>query len=177
MSGVTVNLPFRPKWSRQWIEKRLSERYFKKPYDRFMWWRSYTPKNKPLTNRHPLRDRIANGDFEHGPYLMEVELTYHTMNDKYQESITTGGELDDSLYHSNTSIDRARKKRLIEDHEKDEFRKLDELRSEFLKEFKITKEQYDKEVIKTSGTTLEFYFQMEEKYGKRAIKPKRVPKF
>ena len=62
MSGVTVNLPHSPKWSKQWIEKKLSERYFKKPYDRFMWWRSYTPKNKPLTNRHPLRDRIANGD-------------------------------------------------------------------------------------------------------------------
>ena len=177
MSGDTLNLPFRPKWSRQWIEKKLSERYFKKPYDRFMWWRGYTPKNKPLTSRHPLRERIANGDFEQGPYLMEVQLTYHTMNDKYQESITRGGEVDYSLYHTNTSIDRARKKRLIEDHEKDEYKKLDDLRNEFLKEFKMTKEQYDKEVEKTSGTTLEFYFQMEEKYGKWAIKPKRVPKF
>ena len=177
MSGDTLNLPFRPKWSRQWIEKKLSERYFKKPYDRFMWWRGYTPKNKPLTSRHPLRERIANGDFEQGPYLMEVELTFHTMNDKYQESITRGGEVDYSLYHTNTSIDRARRKRLIEDHEKDEYKKLDDLRNEFLKEFKMTKEQYDKEVEKTSGTTLEFYFQMEEKYGKWAIKPKRVPKF
>ena len=177
MSGDTLKLPFRPKWSRQWIEKKLSERYFKKPYDRFMWWRGYTPKNKPLTSRHPLRERIANGDFEQGPYLMEVELTFHTMNDKYQESITRGGEVDYSLYHTNTSIDRARKKRLIEDHEKDEYKKLDDLRNEFLKEFKMTKEQYNKEVEKTSGTTLEFYFQMEEKYGKWAIKPKRVPKF
>lgn len=177
MSGDTLNLPFRPKWSRQWIEKKLSERYFKKPYDRFMWWRGYTPKNKPLTSRHPLRERIANGDFEQGPYLMEVELTFHTMNDKYQESITRGGEVDYSLYHTNTSIDRARRKRLIEDHEKDEYKKLDDLRNEFLKEFKMTKEQYNKEVEKTSGTTLEFYFQMEEKYGKWAIKPKRVPKF
>lgn len=177
MSGDTLNLPFRPKWSRQWIEKKLSDRYFKKPYDRFMWWRGYTPKNKPLTSRHPLRERIANGDFEQGPYLMEVQLTYHTMNDKYQESITRGGEVDYSLYHTNTSIDRARKKRLIEDHEKDEYKKLDDLRNEFLKEFKMTKEQYNKEVEKTSGTTLEFYFQMEEKYGKWAIKPKRVPKF
>lgn len=177
MSGDTLTLPFRPKWSRQWIEKKLSDRYFKKPYDRFMWWRGYTPKNKPLTSRHPLRERIANGDFEQGPYLMEVQLTYHTMNDKYQESITRGGEVDYSLYHTNTSIDRARKKRLIEDHEKDEYKKLDDLRNEFLKEFKMTKEQYNKEVEKTSGTTLEFYFQMEEKYGKWAIKPKRVPKF
>ena len=177
MSGVTINLPFSPKWSKQWIEKKLSERYFKKPYDRFMWWRSYTPKNKPLTNRHPLRDRIANGDFEIGPYLLEVELVYHTMNEKFKEAITTRGEVDWSLYHSNTSVDRARKKRLIEDHEKEEFRKLSELRDAFLLEFKMSKEQYDKEVVKGSDDTLDFYFKMEEKYGKWAIKPKRVPKF
>ncbi len=59
-----VKVPFEPKWSRKWIENRLSKNYYKKPYDRFMWWRGYTPKNKPLTNRHPLRDRIANGDFD-----------------------------------------------------------------------------------------------------------------
>lgn len=170
-------LPFTPKWSKKWIEKKLGDRYFKKPYDRFMWWRSYTPKNKPLTNRHPLRDRIANGDFEQGPYLMEVELVYHTMNDKFLESITTRGEVDWSLYHQNTSIDRARKKRLVEDHEKEELRKLTDLRNAFLMEFKMTKDQYDVEVEKTSGTTLDFYFEMEEKYGKWARPLKKIPKF
>ena len=61
---------FKPKWSRK-VDRKKIRRYLliRKPYDRFMWWRSYTPKNKPLTNRHPLRDRIANGDFEQGPYL------------------------------------------------------------------------------------------------------------
>jgi len=142
-----------------------------------MWWRSYTPKNKPLTNRHPLRDRIANGDFEQGPYLLEIELVYHTMNDKFKAAITPKGEVDHSLYHSNTSVDRARKKRLSEDHEKEEFRKLDDLRTEFLKEFKMSREEYDVEVINTSKSTLDFYFEMEDKYGKWAIKPKRVPKF
>jgi hypothetical protein len=170
-------LPYEPKWSRNWTETKLKKRYFKKPYDRFMWWRSYTPKNKPLTNRHPLRDRIANGDFEQGPYLLEIELVYHTMNDKFKAAITPKGEVDHSLYHSNTSVDRARKKRLSEDHEKEEFRKLDDLRTEFLKEFKMSREEYDVEVINTSKSTLDFYFEMEDKYGKWAIKPKRVPKF
>jgi hypothetical protein len=170
-------LPFKPKWSRNWIEKRLGENYFKKPYDRFMWWRSYTPKNKPLTNRHSLRDRIANGDFEQGPYLMEIELVLHTMNDKHIEATTVRGEVDHSLWHSNTSIDRARKKRLEEDHEKEELRKLTDLRNAFLMEFKMTKDQYNEEVEKTSGTTLEFYFEMEEKYGKWARPLKKIPKF
>ena len=170
-------LPFKPKWSRNRIEKRLSENYFKKPYDRFMWWRSYTPKNKPLTNRHSLRDRIANGDFEQGPYLMEIELCLHTMNDKHTEATTVRGEVDHSLWHQNCSIDRARKKRLEEDHEKEELRKLTDLRNAFLMEFKMTKDQYDMEVENTSGTTLEFYFEMEEKYGKWARPLKKIPKF
>ena len=173
---MEVSLPFQPKWSKQWIETKLKKDYYKKPYDRFMWWRSYTPKNKPLNNRHSLRDRIANGDFEQGPYLMEVELVLHTMNDKHIEATTTRGEIDHNLWHSNTSVDRARKKRLIEDHEKEEFRKLTDLRNAFLMEFKMTKDQYDNEVENTSGTTLEFYFEMEDKYGKWARPLKKIPK-
>ena len=171
-----IHLPYSPTQPKDFLEKYLSKRYFKKPYDRFMWWRSYTPKNKPLSTRHPLRDRIANGDFEQGPYLLEIELVYHTMNDKFKAAITTNGEVDHSLYHSNTSVDRARKKRLIEDHEKEEFRKLDDLRTEFLKEFKMSREEYDVEVVNTSKCILDFYFEMEEKYGKWIKIPKRVRK-
>lgn len=171
-----VNLPFKPRWSKNWIEKKLSRNYFKKPYDRFMWWRGYTPINKPLKKTADLREKIMNGDFEQGPYLMELELCLHTMNDKYSEAVTANGEIDVNLWHSNTSIDRARKKRLEEDHEKEEFRKLTDLRDEFVKEFKMDKDEYEVEVNSTSGTTLEFYFEMEEKYGKRVRRLKKIPK-
>ena len=177
MSGVTVNLPFSPKWSKKWIEKKLSQRYFKKPYDRFMWWRGYTLKNKPLTNKHPLRDRILNGDFDQGPYLLEVELCLHKMNEKYLENITKDGTPDHGKYHSETSIDRARKKRLLEDFEKDEAKKLEDLRTEFLREFKITKEEYEKEVYKCKGELIDLYFQVQDKYKTWTIKPKPVPKW
>jgi len=171
-----VNLPFKPKWSRNWIEKKLSRNYYKKPYDRFMWWRGYTPINKALNKKEDLRERIMNGDFEQGPYLMELELCLHTMNDKFKEAITTQGEIDHNLWHSNTSIDRARKKRLEEDHEKEEFKKLTDLKEEFVKEFKMSLDEYGVEVNRTSGTTLEFYFEMEEKYGKRVVRLKKIPK-
>ena len=170
------NLPYTPKWSKYWIEKKLSKNFYKKPYDRFMWWRGYTPINKPLKKTAGLKERIINGDFEQGPYLMEIELCYHTMNDKFKDAITTGGEPDWSLFHSNTSIDRARKKRLEEDHDKEEFRKLTDLRDEFVKEFKMDKSDYEIEVEKTSGTTLDFYFEMEDKYGKRVRRLKKIPK-
>ena len=173
---MEYSLPMQPKWTRSFLERTLSKRYFKKPYDRFMWWRSYTPKNKPLDKRKPLIDRICNGDFEAGPYLMEIELVKHTMNDKFTNCITAGGDLDESKYHQESSIDRARMKRLLEDHEKEEYRKLDDIKREFLVKFKITSEQYDKEVVNTSAKDLpDFYFRMDKKYG-TYWQPTKMPK-
>ena len=167
LKNMQINLPHTPKWTKSWIEQKLSKEYFKKPYDRFMWWRGYTPKNKPLTARHPFKDRVLNGDFEPGPYLMEVELVHHVINEKYIQNTSSAGDVDHGKYHQETSIDRARKKRLVEDHEKEEARKLMELRNQFVKEFLITKEEYDAEVIDTSGSVTDFYFEIEDKYGKR----------
>ena len=164
---MEISLPFEPKWSKQWIETKLKRKFFKKPYDRFMWWRSYTPKNKPLGIKASLIDRIINGDFEAGPFLLEVELVHHTINEKFKALIGNDGEVDYGKYSVETSIDRARKKRLLEDHDKDEFRKLDDLRKLFKKEFKITEEEYKKEITKGSDTLVDFYYKLEKKYGKR----------
>ena len=49
-----IQLPHKPRFERKWIEKHLSKTHYKKPYDRFMWWRGYTPKNKPLDKRSTL---------------------------------------------------------------------------------------------------------------------------
>ena len=164
---MEISLPFEPKWSKQWIETKLKRKFFKKPYDRFMWWRSYTPKNKPLGIKASLIDRIINGDFEAGPFLLEVELVHHTINEKFKALIGNDGEVDYGKYSVETSIDRARKKRLLEDHDKDEFRKLDDLRRLFKKEFKMTEEEYQKELTKGSDTLVDFYYKLEKKYGKR----------
>ena len=79
-------------------------------------------------------------------------------------------------YHEVISLDRARIKRLKEDRDKDEVKKLDELKKAFLFEFRITKEQYEKEVVKCHKDLLTFYFKMEDKYGKRAVKSSFKPK-
>lgn len=163
---MSYRLPFEPKWSRKKIEAELSKRYYKKPYDRFMWWRSYTLKNKPLDKRAPFKDKIINGDFDYGPYLLEVELAKHTMNDKFKKCTTTNGEPDFGVWRSETSIDKARIKRLNEDYEKDEKGKLEELKKGFLLTFKMTKEDYEREVVETNAEELiDFYYEMEEKYG------------
>ena len=167
---MEVKLPFEPRWSKQWIETKLKREYYKKPYDRFMWWRSYTPKNKPLGYKATFIDRLINGDFDSGPYLLEVELVYHTMNEKYKALVGMDGQVDHGKYSAETSIDRARKKRLIEDHEKEEFRKLTDLRNLFKKEFKLTDDEYENEITKGSDTLVDFYYKLDDKYGKRNIR-------
>lgn len=171
------DLPFKPRWSRKSLEKKLSANYNTLSYSRFMWWRSYCLKNNTLTKRHPFRDRILNGDFDQGSYLLEIELVYHTMNDKYLKCISPSGEVDYSLWHSDCSIDRARKKRLEEDFTKDEASKLAELRKMFSWEFRMETTDYDKEIDRTTSKSLiDFYYDMEEKYGKRARVAQSVPK-
>ena len=98
--------------------------------------------------------------------MWEIELAKHTINDKYLNSITANGEPDHGIFTSETSIDRARIKRLNEDYEKDEKTKLEEIKKGFLLNTKITKQQYDKEVINTGAKDLlTFNDRMSNKYG------------
>jgi len=136
-----------------------------------MWWRSYTLRNNPLSNKHPLRDRIANGDFDLGSYIFEIELVEHRINEKFKQI----GH-DEVQYQEAISVDKARRKRLQEDRDKDEKNKLEELKRAFVLEFNMTKEQYDKEVIKSHRDLLSFYFKMDDKYGKRGWVTRQAPK-
>ena len=165
-------LPYKPSHSKMWLTKFFKKDYYKKPYDRFMWWRSYTPKNKPLTNRHPFRDRILNGDFDVAPYKFESELVEHRMNEKFIEC--RGYE---DTFREATQVDKARRKRLLEDYEKEETRRLADLRKGFVQELRMTKEEYDECVIQSSSKDLiSFYYKMEAKFGTRAIRPSNAPK-
>lgn len=166
-------LPYNPVHSVDWLEKYLKTNYYKKKYDRFMWWRSYTLRNNPLSNKHPLRDRILNGDFELGSFTYEIELVEHRLNEKHKQFLN-----DDVQLREAVQLDKARRKRLQEDRDKDEVSKLEELKKCFLFEFHITSKQYDREILKYTGPDLiNFYYRMEDKYGKRSVRLKPVPKF
>jgi hypothetical protein len=166
-------LPYNPVHSVEWLEKYLKTNYYKKKYDRFMWWRSYTLRNNPLSTNHPLRDRIANGDFDLGSFTYEIELVEHRLNEKHLKLGHDEVQLREAV-----QVDKARRKRLQEDRDKDEANKLKVLKNAFLDEFHIKPEQYDKEILKYTGPDLiNFYFKIEDKYGKRAVRVKPVPKF
>jgi hypothetical protein len=156
-----LNLPYSPIHSLEWLEKFFAKNYYKKPYDRFMWWRSYTPKSKPLHPRQPLLDRLRNGDFDLAPYQYEAEIVEHRLNQRWLEIGNDAGR-----YNEESSVDRARRKRLLEDFNKEEVRRLEELEKLFVQTFKMTKDQYQEEVLNTNLDNLvDFYFKMEEKYG------------
>ena len=166
-----MNLPYSPIHSQAWLEKYLSTNYYKKKYDRFMWWRSYSLRNNPLSNKHPLRDRIANGDFDLGPYVFEIELVEHRLNEKHQRFANDEVQLREQI-----QVDKARRKRLQEDRDKDEFNKLTELKRSFISELRMTKEQYEREITKPHKDLISFYYKMEDRYGRRAVLSTFKPK-
>ena len=137
-------------------------------YNRFMWWRRFDQKKRPLENKAPLLDKIKNGDLEFSHYYWQALYTEMEMNEKRNECI------DDQHWIEQTRVDKQRRRRLYEDFEKDEVGKLETLRKQFPKEFRMTKEDYDDEILEFGGTLLQLYRHCEIKYGKKIrIKSKR----
>ena len=157
---MVTSLPYSPIHSPEWFEKFFRKNFNKLNYNKFFWWRSYVSKTKPLHSRTSLKDRILNGDFEISPYRLEAELVEHRLNQKYLDLINDPGK-----YVEESSVDRARRKRLLEDFDKDESEKLKSLETAFLVTFKINKEQYNEEVTNFNGELIDFYFFIDEKYG------------
>lgn len=121
-------------------------------YNRFKWWRRWETKNDTLHKYVPLIDKIRNGDFDFSHYFWQAQYCEIEMNKKLESCIDT------QHWIESTQLDRARRKRLWEDFEKDEANKLDALQIEFTKKFRITKEEYYNEIEKFDGTLEEFYF-------------------
>lgn len=165
------NVPF----SRKFIEKRLNSSYQKINYNRFRWWRWYQDRNAPLSYKADFRDKIFNGDFDPSCYQLQAWLCEHMLNDMAESS--SDGQLD----HTNNEVQlmKARRKRLLEDYEKDESSKMESLWSHFTKHFNIDKKQAIEEAIECSGEIIDLYYIIEEKYKKqikssRRGRPKKV---
>ena len=65
------------------------------------------------------------------------------------------------------AVDLARRKRLWEDFEGDEKDKLISLRKQFSKEFRMTEEDYENEIIEFGGSLEELYHHCTVIYGKK----------
>lgn len=149
---------FNPTLSREKLLKEFSKLQ-KINYNQFRWWRSYQTKNKPLDKRQPLRDRILNGDFDFSHYWFQAAWVEHDLNDLQIECKDDSG-----LFVEKGRMMRARRKRLLEDFEKDEHEKLTFLYNEFPKYFRIDKDQVKEQMAEFSGTLIDFYYHLDENY-------------
>lgn len=171
-----MNKLYTPSFTREQLDVKFSKLRSLK-YNRFRWWRMYDNPNKPLDTRQPLRDRILNGDFEYSHYKYQAEWCEHEMNDAWEECFPDVGK-----FNEKTSLIRSRRKRLLEDFEKDEHSKLEELISSFTKHYRLNKEQVEEEMLNFLGDLTGFYYHIEDKYKivhmpyllKRRGRPKKV---
>ena len=147
----------------------LSEIQKLKPlkYNQFYWWRRFAPKNSPLSKNAPLWDMIVNGDLDFSHYYWQALYSEIEINEKYKRS------KDHHMYLETTSIDRERRAKLWADFEKDEKAKLALIKKLFLRNFFITSEEYEKEIISFGDDLREFYLYCKLTYGKRQVIPSR----
>jgi len=164
---VLVNM-FKVHLSKKAIQKRLDDNYQKLNYNQFRWWRWYESRNKSLPYKSSFRDKILNGDFDISPYMLQSQLCEHMLNELLEECGT-----DYQKYLEKGKLLIARRKRLLEDYEKDEFNKLEEIYSQFQKNFDITREQVEKEAIECRDDLIDLYYIIEEKYRKKHYVSKR----
>lgn len=142
-------------------------------YNKFYWWRRWGSKNKPLPITSSLYERICNGDLDFSHYFWQAQYCEVEINNKYSQYPDYLDFLD------KTQLDRARRKNLWDDFEKDENEKLKILEEGFQKEFNISKEDYYKEISEFGGDLKEFYIHCDKKYGKsikteRRGRPKKI---
>ncbi len=137
-------------------------------YNQFRWWRRYDQPNRALDKNAPLLDKIRNGDLDFSHYWWQAKYTEMELNQKHDECI------DFQHFLESCQVDRARRKRLYEDFDKNEPELLAYIKKEFVNEFRMTEEDYDNEVSEFGGSLEELYHHCTVIYGKKIrIKSKR----
>ena len=157
-----------PLFEKKIVEKELSKLQ-KLNYNKFRWWRMYTNGHTPLPNKCSFIDKILNGDFnEPTLYMWQVWLVEHERN-----AIWSVSKNDMSMFLENTSVQRARRKRLTEDFEKEEFERMYSLYEHFFKYFDIDRDQLEEEMLKCRGELKDLYYIIENKYEPKIVKSRR----
>tara|TARA_R100001509_G_C4875269_1_gene218329 strand:- start:1817 stop:2290 length:474 start_codon:yes stop_codon:yes gene_type:complete len=133
-------------------------------YNQFYWWRRWGAKNKALHKYCPLLDRIKNGDFDFSPYFWQAIYCELEINKKLDEL----GDFE--ILRENHAVDFARRKRLWEDFDKDEAERLQTIQKSFLKEFRITEEELEKELSEFDGTLEELYHHCSVVYKTKSLR-------
>jgi hypothetical protein len=131
-------------------------------YNKFQWWRNYLFP-EPLSDTQPLLNRIINGDFDVSPYYWIAQMAIHEMQDKMDTTRCLEKKRDIQSFHNE------KYRRLIQDYEKDEAKRMTSLKKAFIKRFKLTEEELQEEMENCVGSLEEMYYIIEEKYKKTKL--------
>jgi len=137
-------------------------------YNQFKWWRRFDTKTQPLPRGFKFLDRIKNGEYEFSHYYWQWKLSELEINDLH---VKYNGDIQKIL--EKNGVDLARRKRLIEDFEKDENARLKALQDGFLREFVMTKEEYFEHITNFDGTTEEFYLYCLKTFDRSGKQPEK----
>lgn len=150
---------YSPSLTEAQLQKKFSK-LRKLTYNRFFWWRMYDNPNKPLHLYTPLLERIQNGDYDYSHFGYQAMWCEHEMNKLY---VSIGPE-DMGRFVEESSLLRTRRKRLLEDYNKDEKDKLEQVTKELAKTFRITKDEVISHIEEFGGTLEELYIYLKQKY-------------
>lgn len=150
---------YNPSLTEAQLQKKFNK-LRKLTYNRFFWWRMYDNPNPPLHVYTPLIERIKNGDFDYSHYGYQAMWCEYEMNKLYV-SIGSG---DMGRYVEESSLLRTRRKRLLEDYNKDEKDKLNLLIKEFSQNFKLPKDEIKTYMEEFGGTIEELYITLKSKF-------------
>ena len=137
-------------------------------YNQFKWWRRFDTKTKPLPRGSKFIDRIKNGEYEFSHYYWQWKLSELEINDLH---VKYNGDIQKIL--EKNGVDLARRKRLIEDFEKDENARLKSLQDGFLREFVMTKEEYFEHISNFSGNIEKFYLYCLKTFDRSGKQPEK----
>lgn len=135
--------------SREFLEEQLTK-LTPASYNPYYWYRRYKTKEE-LGNKYPLYERIAHGDFDASEYYYQAEYEIYLLEDK----LKTCKNVDEEHHARGLFMERRRK--LINDYEREEAKRMDKLKKAFVKTFKINKDLLESIMENFDGSLLDLY--------------------
>jgi hypothetical protein len=126
------------------------ENYTPTKYNPYYWWRRFKGR-ETLHKYQPLKDKIVNGDYEPSDYHWWV-LWENNLEQESLSKITDVGK-----QHEARCLFGERRRRLMNDFEKDEAKILEAMYKDFWLAFRMKQDEVEDEMFNFDGTLLEFY--------------------
>jgi len=140
---------------RDFLESELAKLWPNK-YNCYQWFRRYVSRNS-LPKKTPLYEKIVHGDYDTSTYLYQADHEMHLLADKLQ-NVKHPDEA-----HDITNLFMERRRRLLIDYEKEEASIMRELKSDFVKTFKIDRKLLETIMETFDGTLVELYNHIKNK--------------